>query len=83
MKKRVLILRDSETKVTVEEEYIQISTIANSYIVSFAHLGALYLNKAIDLPIGACYAISQKVPFFVIDEHGYILAELRESDETV
>jgi hypothetical protein len=45
------------------------------------HLKAIYLNKSIDIDISTCYELSQKVPFFIIDQNGYILATLKEVDD--
>jgi hypothetical protein len=82
--KRVLILRDSKTAITIHSDYIEIKNFINSYVVAFRHIERIYLNKAIDIDISSCYAISQKVPLFIIDEDGYILAELkRVRDEEV
>ncbi len=76
MKKQILILKDNNTKITVYEKYMLIKTIQESYVVAFLHLGAIYLNKTIDVDIGTCYAISKKIPFFLTDHNGYIIAKL-------
>lgn len=77
MKKRLLILKESSTKLTVHSDYIEIVTPEHSYVVAFCHLGALYLNKAIKIDIGTCYSLSRRVPLFLIDRHGRLLAELK------
>jgi len=81
MRKRVLILRDSRTKISAHSEYIEIKNILSSYIVSFRHIEAIYINKAIFIDIATCYFISTKVPLFLIDQNGYILAELKRVDD--
>ncbi len=84
MKKQILILKQNNTKITVHKEYMEIRTPQKSYIVSFLHLEAIYLNKTIDINIGACYAISKKIPLFITDHNGYIIANLRSTkDEEV
>jgi hypothetical protein len=81
MKKQLLILKDSQTKIKAYHDYIDIKTFKDSYVVSYMHLKAIYLNKAIDIDISTCYSISVKVPLYIIDQNGYILATLREVDD--
>jgi len=78
VKKRHLILRDPKTRLTIHTDYLEISNPANSYVVAFRHIGAVYLNKAIPLTIGACYAICRRVPLWLIDQNGYIVARVAE-----
>lgn len=77
MRKRVLILREPTTSIRVEGTHLEIKNILNNLIVSFAHVEAIYISKAIKVDIATCYKISQKIPLFVIDRHGTILAELK------
>jgi hypothetical protein len=81
MIKQLLILKDSHTKITTHSTYMEIKSFKDSYIVSYMHLKAIYLNKSIDIDISTCYELSQKVPLFIIDQNGYILATLKEVDD--
>ena len=84
MKKQILILRQSSTKIIIRSDHMEVITLGRSYVVAYRHLDAVYLNKAIRVDIGTCYALSRKVPLFLIDHNGYLLAELREvTDEKV
>ncbi len=77
MRKRVLILREPTTSIKVEDTHLEIRNILNNYVVSFIHIESIYISKTIKVDIGVCYKISQKVPLFIIDQNGYILAELK------
>jgi len=76
--RRSVIVRDSNVKVTVEQEYLLLNSFEEEQVVGFRHIKAVYLNKALALDIGECYKIMQRVPLYIIDEHGYILARMVE-----
>ena len=76
--KRSVIVKDSNVKVTVEQEYLLLNSFEEEQVVGFRHIKAVYLNKALALDIGECYKIMQRVPLYIIDEHGYILARMVE-----
>lgn len=76
--KRSLIVKSSKVELRVEQEYLSLESFEGEQIVGFRHIKAVYLNKAIALDIGECYKIMQRVPLYIIDEHGYILAELKK-----
>lgn len=76
--RRPLIIKDSQTAITIHNEYIELKHPKQNSIIAFCHIESIYLNKAIDVSIGECYKIMQKVPFFLIDENGYILAQFVE-----
>ena len=80
MKKRLLILRDPNTKITIHREYLEITAGTQHYIVAYRHIEAIYLNKANKIPVGICYTISTHVPFYLIDQNGYIIAQLKGID---
>ena len=82
MKKRILILRDPKTKITPHTDYIEITNITNRYIVSYRHVSAIYLNKAIKLDMSACYTLYTHIPkLYITDQNGYILAKLAGVDD--
>lgn len=76
--RRSVIVRDSNVKVTVEQEYLLLNSFEEEQVVGFRHIKAVYLNKSLALDIGECYKIMQRVPLYIIDEHGYILARMVE-----
>lgn len=76
--KRSVIVKDSGVTVTVGSDYLLLKSLEADQVIGFRHIKAVYLNKALSLDIGECYKIMQKVPLFLIDEHGYILAQLHE-----
>jgi len=76
--RRSVIVKDSNVKVTVEQEYLLLNSFEEEQVVGFRHIKAVYLNKALALDIGECYKIMQRVPLYIIDEHGYILARMVE-----
>jgi hypothetical protein len=78
VKKRQLILRNPKTRLTLHTDYLEISNPINRYAVAFRHIGAIYLNKAIRVEIGTCYAICRRVPLWIIDQDGYIIARVAE-----
>ena len=78
MKNRILILKEPSTKLTLYPEYLHLKSIYHDTIIAYAHIQAIYLNKSINIDIATCYALSQKVPLTIIDEHGYLLATLQK-----
>ncbi len=77
MSQKIIILKENTTKLTVFEEYMSIKNIYDDLIISFSHIKMVYLNKSIEVDIATCYEISKKVPLFIIDHNGYIIAELK------
>lgn len=75
---KALIITESDTHITVGADYLGIKTPKGSRVIGLRHIEAVYLNKAIHIDIGECYKIMTQVPLYIIDEHGYILARLRE-----
>jgi len=76
--RRSIIVKDSDVRVRVEQEYLSLESAEGDQVVGFRHIKAVYLNKALALDIGECYKIVQRVPLYIIDEHGYILARMVE-----
>jgi len=81
MSKRVLIIKNRETEITVHKEYLHIESFEQNFIISFIHIKAIYINKSLNLDIGECYKISQNIPLFLIDHNGYILSELKRVED--
>ncbi len=81
MSKRVLIIKNKETEITVHKEHLHIENFEQNFIISFIHIKAIYINKSLDLDIGECYKISQKIPLFLIDHNGYILSSLEKAED--
>lgn len=76
--RRSVIIKESSVRVTVGSDYLSLQSYEGDQVIGFRHIKAVYLNKALALDIGECYKIMQRVPLFLIDEHGYILARLQE-----
>jgi len=76
--RRSIIVKDSDVKVRVESDFLSLESLEGDQVIGFRHIKAVYLNKALALDIGECYKIMQRVPLYLIDEHGYILARMVE-----
>ncbi len=79
--KKILILKEHDTKLTIHPKYLDIRTLKGSYIVAFSHIKMIYLNKAISIDLKSCYALCCKIPLFIIDQNGYIIAEFKRLDK--
>jgi hypothetical protein len=77
MKKSILV-KDSKVEVRVEKEYLSLRSSEGDQVIGFRNIKAVYLNKALGLDIGECYKIVERVPLYIIDEHGVILARMVE-----
>jgi hypothetical protein len=77
MNKKVLIFKEPSSNITVYPEYLMIKSIYHDRVISFKHIQIIYLSKTIDIDIATCYELSTKVPLFIIDHNGYILAEVK------
>ncbi len=75
--KKILILKESKTKIRIFENHIEIKTPYEQYPIAKKFIKAIYLNKAIKITIGKCYQLSKIAPLFLIDENGYILSSLQ------
>jgi len=76
--KRSVIVKESKVEVRVEQDFLSLDSFEGEQIIGFRHIKAVYLNKALSIDIGECYKIMQRVPLYIIDEHGYILARMVE-----
>lgn len=76
--KKNIIIKDSSITITVSKEHLIFKSFNGDSVVGFRHIEALYLNKAIEIGMNECYKIMCHVPLYLIDEHGYILARLKE-----
>jgi len=81
MKKRTIIIKEPDTKLTLASTYIEIKSINQDLIIALKHIDSIYINKSIDLSISTCYELSTKVSLFIIDEHGYILAKFQRLND--
>jgi hypothetical protein len=78
---RLLILKDPATTIAHHGDYMEVKTPHHSYVVAYRHIKTIYINKAINLSIAECYAISTRVPLYLIDKHGYLLAKVEKVDD--
>lgn len=81
MSHHVLILKEKGTKLKIFDEYMVVKNIYDDFIISFSHIKTVYLSKSLSIDISQCYEISKKVPLFIIDHHGYIIAELKKLND--
>ncbi len=81
--KRILILKDSDTKLKIFQNHIEIENILHSYRVGFEQIEMIYINKAIMITLCNAYKIAQKIPLMIIDKDGYILGKVEVEDEKV
>jgi len=77
MSKSVFIFREASTKITLYPEYIHVKSIYHDKVIAFRHIEMVYVSKSIDISMATCYELSTRVPLYIIDNHGYILAEIK------
>jgi len=77
MSKRVFIFREPSTKITLHAEYMHVKNIYYDKVIALRHIEMVYLSKSIEISMATCYELSTHVPLYIIDNHGYILAELK------
>ncbi len=83
MKKNILITTP-DTQIFEGEEYIILrNNIINYLIIGFRHIKALYICKTVEWKISDCYQLAKKIPVYIIDESGNILADMQKSDENI
>jgi len=76
--KKSLIIRTTETKVKVHSDYLQIKSVYDDKVVGFKNIGAIYINKTVKIKLSDCIKLMAHFPVFITDEHGKILASLKE-----
>jgi len=76
MKTNKLILQDKTTRLKVHNKYLEIQKSGESKIIAFMHIEEIYLYQELKVPIKICIQLAKKVPLYIIDRYGYIVAKI-------
>ena len=78
--KKELIFKNPNTKIKVLPTYIQFYSNGLPMLLSYKHIAHIYINKSIKIYLNDLYKLSKKVPVYIIDHNGYILASIKEEE---
>ncbi len=76
--KRIILLKNQNTKIKIRQEYIEVYTPQNSFVVAKKFIKAFYINKLAKISITVAIELAQIAPLYFIDQNGYIKAQLIE-----
>ena len=75
--KQIVIIKESQTLLHVEKEYLLIKKQACSdNIIAYRYIKKLYINKLIDISLNDCLKLASHFELYFINQHGHILARL-------
>ena len=81
MMKQIVIIKDSKTLLHIEKEYLVIKKAqCSDNIIAYRYIKRLYINKLIDISINECLKLASHFKLFFINQHGQILAEVRNEE---
>ena len=82
--KRIILLQNQNTKIKIRQDFIEIYTPQNSFVVAKKFIKAFYINKFVKISIAVAIDLSKIAPLYFIDQNGYIKAQLMEpQNETI
>ena len=82
--KKIILLENQNTKIKIRQDYIEVYTPQNSFVVAKKFIKAFYINKLAKISIAVAIELSQIAPLYFIDQNGYIKAQLIEpQNETI
>ncbi len=73
---RSLIVKDAKAKVRYLGTAIEVKSLYGDTVVGFRHIRYVYLHQDIDITIKTAIRIARKVPLFLIDKRGKIIARV-------
>lgn len=77
MMKKILIVKDSKSKIKIFDNYLIVSTLYESKVIGFKHIKEIYLNKLIKLTPAQCLKLAKSFNVNFINYHGQILGSIK------
>lgn len=81
--KRMLIVKDSKTKVSIFDSYLNIKNNQNDQIISFRNIDELYLNKLIEIFPKDLIKLAKYMSVSFINQYGLVLAKVELENENI
>ncbi len=78
--KKELIFKNPNTKIKILPTYLQFYSNGLPMLLGYKHISHVYINKSIKIYLNDLYKLSKKVPVYIIDHNGYILATIKEEE---
>lgn len=79
MIKKELILKDKNIKIKLHKEYLEFTKDSNYMVIAYKFIANVYLNKLANIPLNLLVSLASKVPLFIIDHNGYVIAEVKHA----
>lgn len=76
MKKRLLFLKEKDTRLIPHQEYLEFVKGGKHYIIAYRHLEGVYIYIGIEIRLRTLAKVAQKVDLHIVDRYGYILASV-------
>ncbi len=75
-KKRALIIKEPNAKITCNHNCIEVTTFYAEQIIGFEQIASCYIHFHANVKMKTALQIAKKVPIFLIDAHGTLLAQI-------
>lgn len=75
--KKELIFKNPNTKLKISSTYIQFYSNGVPMLLGYKYIKHIYINKTIKIELKDIYKLSIKVPVYIIDHNGYVLASIK------
>lgn len=74
--KKIIIIKDSSTRVDIFSEHLVIKTKSQEDIVGYRYIKELYINKLVEISLKNCLKLATKFDIYFINQHGKVLAKV-------
>lgn len=78
--KKIVIIKDSKSKIQIKSSYLDISSIYENRIIGLKNISQLYINQQIQLIPAQLLRISSFIEIFFIDHNGHILGTIKKEE---
>lgn len=75
--KQIVIVKNSNSKINIETEYLEITNIYENRIIGLRNISQLYINQQIPIIPAKLIRISKFIEVFFIDHYGHILGKIK------
>ncbi len=75
--KKELIFKNPNTKLRIFSTYIQFYANGVPMLLGYKYIKHIYINKTIKIELKDIYKLSMKIPVYIIDHNGYMLASIK------
>ncbi len=76
--KKELIFKNPNAKLRIFSTYLQFTSNGVPMLLGYKNIQNIYINKTININLCDIYRLSLKIPVYIIDQNGHILASIKD-----